>query len=319
MTRQALEKHQVWVYVAAIGLGLGVGTVAPAVGPVAERVLWPALALLLYVTFVQVPLLHLRAALVDARFTGAALTGNFVIMPLVVWGLVQVLPADPAVRVGVLLVLLVPCTDWFITFTQLSGGDTARAIAVSPVNLLLQLVLLPVYLLVMAPAEVSAVVDGDVVWPALVVVLGPLAAAALTERWVGDAPARARWRDRSGWAPVPLLALVVLLVAAAQAGTVLDAVGLLPVLVPVFVGFALTAVVVARGLASAFSLPDRQARTLTFGLVTRNSFVVLPLALALPGDLQVAAVVVVVQSVVELLLVVLLLPWVGRTRRRRAP
>ena len=44
-----------------------------------------------------------------------------------------------------LLVLLVPCTDWFITFTRLGGGDTLRAITVTPLNLLVQLLLLPVY------------------------------------------------------------------------------------------------------------------------------------------------------------------------------
>lgn len=59
---------------------------------------------------------------------------------------VQWLPDDPALRLGVRLALLVPCTDWFITFTQLGRGNTSRAIAVTPLNLLLQLLLLPVYL-----------------------------------------------------------------------------------------------------------------------------------------------------------------------------
>lgn len=44
------------------------------------------------------------------------------------------------------------CTDWFITFTQLGRGNTARTIAVTPLNLLLQLLLLPVYLWLMLPA-----------------------------------------------------------------------------------------------------------------------------------------------------------------------
>ena len=106
--------------------------------------LWPALILLLYATFAQLPLLHLREAFRDHRFVTAAL------LPALVWGLVQWLPPDPALRLGVLLVLLVPCTDWFITFSQLGGGNVPRAIALTPVNLLLQLLLLPVYLWLMA-------------------------------------------------------------------------------------------------------------------------------------------------------------------------
>lgn len=39
------------------------------------------------------------------------LVGNLVLVPAVAWGLVQWLPTDLALRLGV---LLVPCTDWEI-------------------------------------------------------------------------------------------------------------------------------------------------------------------------------------------------------------
>ena len=74
--------------------------------------------------------------------------GNFLFIPVVVAGLLMLAPDDPAVRLGILLVLLVPCTDWFITFTQLAGGDTRQAITFAPISLLLQVILLPFYLLV---------------------------------------------------------------------------------------------------------------------------------------------------------------------------
>lgn len=88
MRRAALERHQVWIYLVAIGLGLGAGTAWPAVAPSLETLLWPALALLLYATFVQVPLLHVREAFGDRRFLAAVLLGNFVLLPLVAWALV---------------------------------------------------------------------------------------------------------------------------------------------------------------------------------------------------------------------------------------
>jgi arsenite transporter len=295
-----LERHQVWVYLAAIGAGLLLGSAVPGLGGPAAAVLWPTLGALLYATFLQVPLLQLRPALRDARFSGAALVGNFVLLPIAVWLLVQALPHDPALRLGVLLVLLVPCTDWFITFTQLAGGDVPRAIALSPVNLLLQLLLLPVYLYALAGSEMTAAIGPAEAAPALAVVLVPLALAALTERWVEVRPARRALREGLGRAPVPLLALVVLLIATAQVETVLGTLDVLPVVVPVFVAFLVVAVAVAVVLARAFRLPPLQARTLAFSLGTRNSFVVLPLALALPAGLEAAAVVIVTQSLVEL-------------------
>lgn len=316
MDRLTLERRQVGLYLAAIVLGLGVGSPWPAAGPWLEALLWPVLVVLLYTTFVQVPLLHLREAFADHRFVAALLAGNFVIVPLAVWGLAGWLPADSVMRLGVLLVLLVPCTDWFITFTQLGGGDVPRAIAVTPANLLLQLLLLPAYLWLMADGADPAGLGLENVWPALFIVLLPLGLAALTERWIEARPERQMRRAQLAWWPVPLLAVVVFLIAGAQVGAVVEALRLLPVLVPVFVAFLLFAALLAKAMAMVLRLPAAQGRTLAFSFGTRNSFVVLPFALTLPAGWEVAAVVIVVQSLVELFGMVFYLWWLpGRLFR----
>lgn len=314
MDRLRLERHQVWIYLAAITGGLLLGTVAPSLGPRFETLLWPVLAALLYATFVQVPLLHVRDAFRDGRFVLAILLGNFVFIPLLVWLALQALPDDPALHLGVLLVLLVPCADWFITFTQLGRGSTARAIAVTPLNLLLQLALLPLYLWLMLPAaDFSAALKTEEMLPAALVLIGlPLIASVLTERWVEAKSERALWRERLGWWPVPLLAVVVFLIAGAQVGTVFDAGHVLLTVLPVFVGFLLVAALLARGLARWLRLPMDAGRTLAFSLGTRNSFVVLPFALALPAGWETTVVVIVFQSLVELFGMVFYLWWLPR-------
>ena len=65
----------------------------------------------------------------DRRFIGTALAGSFLPIPLIVLGFVTLLPGHDAIRLGVALVLMVPCTDWFITFTRLGRCDAERAIA----------------------------------------------------------------------------------------------------------------------------------------------------------------------------------------------
>lgn len=312
MNRLTLERRQVWIYLSAILAGLLAGSFWPAAHPAFEALLWPALMLLLYATFVQVPLLHLREAFGDHRFVTAVLAGNFVILPVLVWAMLQWLPEDPVLRLGVLMVLLVPCTDWFITFSQLGAGNVPRAIAVTPVNLLLQLLMLPLYLWLMLGDRFSAVVRPGEVWPALIVVLAPLAAAVLSERWIEARAERAVVRVRIAWWPVPLLALVVFLIAGAQVGAVQRALGLLPMIVPLYVAFLLLAALLAKALARLLDLPADQGRTLAFGFGTRNSFVVLPFALSLPAGWEVAAVVIVVQSLVELFGMVFYLWWVPR-------
>jgi arsenite transporter len=183
MTRHQLERHQVWVYLSAISLGLAVGAIVPAVAGSLDVLLWPALGVLLYATFTQVPLTQLADAVRDVRFIGTVLAGNFVLVPLLVAGLLPLVPNDPAIRFGVLLVLLVPCTDWFITFTHLGGGDTHRALTVTPVNLLGQVALLPVMLWLFLGRSFIEILDAERLVSVFVsIILLPLAAAYLTER-----------------------------------------------------------------------------------------------------------------------------------------
>jgi arsenite transporter len=315
--RLTLERRQVWIYLATIAGGLAIGTAWPGSGPALEMLLWPALVLLLYASFLQVPLLRLRAAFSDHRFTAAVLVGNFVLLPALAWVLVQWLPPDPALRLGVLLVLLVPCTDWFIPFARLGGGSGSRAIAVTPVNLLLQLLMLPLYLWLMTGLGTAMTFGLADIWPALAVLFVPLIAAGVSQWRLGSRPAGVRLRETAAWWPVPLLAVVVFLVAGAHAGAVRDSVDVLPQVVPLYVLFLLLAALIAKGLASLLALPAEQGRTLAFSLGSRNSFVVLPLALSLPAGWEIAAIVIVLQSLVELFGMLFYLWWLPNTLFRR--
>ena len=302
MTRGALERNQVLVYLAAILCGLFIGSAFPDRVDAWEAALWPLLGCLLYATFTQVPLAHLGEAFAAPRFLAAAVLGNFAVLPLAAWGLGALAPGDPAVRLGVLLVLLVPCTDWFITFTHLGGGDTRRALAFAPVSLFLQFLLLPLYLVFFYGEGLAvALVRREMLLAFGALIAAPLAAAFITERWAEGRPGGAALLARLGWFPVPLLAAVVFLIAATQVGLVLRSAPLLGALALVFAAFLVLAGALSRVLAGLFRLPVAQGRALAFSFGTRNSFVVLPLALALPASFEVAVVVVVFQSLVELL------------------
>lgn len=313
LKQQSLEQYQVVVYLVAIGWGLFVGTTFPGSVGALEFTLWPLLGLLLYTTFTQVPLAHLGEAFSDSRFMMAAVVGNFLILPLVVWALIQLAPDIPAVRLGILLVLLVPCTDWFITFTHLGGGDTRRAIAFAPVSLILQILLLPVYMWAFFGADfATSVAQREMLLAFFGLIVLPLMAAFLTEKCVETGRLSRQFRNRLAWFPVPLLALVVFSIAAAQVGIVMESVGLISPLLLIFIAFLVIAGLLARGLARLFRLPGVQGRVLAFSLGTRNSFVVLPLALALPASFDLAAVVVVFQSLVELVGMAVYLWWVPK-------
>ncbi|MBI2848347.1 MAG: arsenic resistance protein, partial [Chloroflexi bacterium] len=122
VTKETLEQYQVVVYLAAVLVGGTAGFLWTTTTERLELLVWPVLAVLLYTTFCQVSFSDTVQAFRHRRFFTASLLANFALVPVIVWALSQLLPSDPAIRLGAFMVLLVPCTDWFVTFTYLGKG-----------------------------------------------------------------------------------------------------------------------------------------------------------------------------------------------------
>ena len=106
-----LERWQIPLYLVALGAGAAFGLLAPSTAPGLEQAINPALMILLYATFLGVPLTRLGRALRDGRFLAGLLVLNFAVVPVVVYGLSRFIADDQALLLGVLLVLLTPCID----------------------------------------------------------------------------------------------------------------------------------------------------------------------------------------------------------------
>ncbi len=109
------------------------------------------------------------------------------------------------------------------------------------------------------------------------------------------------WNNAWAWMPVPAMAAVLVVVIGSQISAVVrDMDKLLPV-IPVYIGFMILAPLVGALVARAFKLPAITARSVAFSSSTRNSLVVLPLALALPEEIRgLAAAAVITQTLIEL-------------------
>ena len=298
----ALERHQVPIYFAAVLIGAAAGLLCPQAASGLEVVIWPVVGTLLYFTFLQVPLLQFRQALSDVPFLAAMLTANFVFVPIVVWLLLWILPPSPPILLGVALVLLTPCTDWMNTFTLLGKGDAHRTLAATPLLLITQIVLLPVFLWLLLESDTSRIVTTGPFLQAFVgLVMLPLLLAWLTEWWGKRNERVARWIGMSSPLPVVLLALVVLVIASSQIQQVLDHARQLTQVTLVFVLYVVLAAAIGRLTVWLYSLPPRAGRGVIFSTGTRNSFVVLPLALAFPPEWNLAVAVIVIQAFVEML------------------
>lgn len=311
-TIEAMETHQIGLYLLALAAGAGTGLAFPAIAGPAASAINPVLGLLLYATFLGVPFARLGQALRDLRFGATVLAVNFLVVPVVVFALSRPVAEERGVLVGVLFVLLTPCVDYVIVFTGLAGGARDRLLAVSPLLMLGQMVLLPLQVGLLAGGDVVAAIDpGPFVDAFVWLILVPLAAAGLTQAAQRLKAGRALAATASG-AMVPLMMATLAVVVASQIRSVSDRAGALAAAVPLFVVFAAVMVALGWGAGRLARLDVPARRAVVFTGVTRNSLVVLPLALALPPALALAPLVVVTQTLVELLVMVVLVRLVPR-------
>ena len=299
--RDGLEARQVWIYFAAVIVATAIGFLIPRT-EVLESAINPALALMLFVTFLQVPVAALGRALQELRFLGALLAVNFIAVPLFVLGLMQFLPADPLIRLGVLMVLLCPCIDYVVTFAHLGRADARLLLASTPVLLIAQMALLPIYLRLFLGAEAAAYVQpGPFIHAFVWLIAIPFVLAALVQTWAARSKMGERVSSGLGLAPVPATALVLFIVVAAvmpQLGQTLDRT--LSV-VPVYVAFSVLAPLIGWAVSRLAGLTPEAGRAVAFSAGTRNSLVVLPLALVVPGAIPLVPAIIVTQTLIELL------------------
>lgn len=298
--KDSLESSQVVIYfLAIIGgtvFGLSFGTALSL-----ERLITPALALMLFVTFMQVPIVEVGAALRNVRFIAALVLANFILIPLVVAGLIQFLPELPLLRFAVLFVLLAPCIDYVITFTHLGKGNARLLLAMTPVLLLLQMILLPVYLSMILGAEVSHLIEAGPFVEALIFLIAlPLLLAAVLQALIRRFDVLAPIGQGLEFLPVPATAFVLFVVLA----SVMPQIGLARTAAlqaaPIYIAFALIAPFIGKVAANLLRLEASSSRAVSFSASYRNSLVILPLAFAVPGGVPLLPAVILTQTIVEL-------------------
>ncbi|BET81516.1 Arsenical-resistance protein ACR3 [Edwardsiella anguillarum] len=313
--RDWLEQRQITLYFSVILLAALLAYSVPAAGERLSAAMTPALALMLYATFLQMPLAELRRALHHPRFLLPLFLTQFLLIPALVALLLPFLPHDPLLRLGVLLVLLSPCIDYVVTFAQLGRADARLLLAATPLLLLAQALLLPLYLRLFLGEQAADVIRPTPFIEAFIgLIVLPLGLAALTQRVCR--------RGRGGQAiagglsllPVPATALVLGIVVAATLPPLRDTISRVWPVIPLYLIFAVVAPLIGWAVARLCRLEAPAGRALAFSAATRNSLVVLPLALAVPGATPLLPAVIVAQTIVELaseLMYIRLIPRLG--------
>lgn len=301
-TRDRLEKYQIWLFTISLFIGGLVGIFKEHSAANLEWLISPLIAMLMYGMFTQIPFLKMREAISNVRFIGALLIGNFIAVPIIVWILITLIPLSPPILVGVCFVLLTPCIDYVIVFTQLGKGNEKLILAATPILFIVQMLLLPLYLWLFIGEEMAGVVHIKPFLEAfLLLIVVPLILSIITQLWAKKNALGEKALDLTAWLPVPFMAIVLMVMVASQIGKVYSDFELILPVIPIYILFLIVTPFVSRFIAFTFRLDSGAGRALIFSTGTRNSLVVLPLALALPESwVTLAAAAIVTQTIIEL-------------------
>lgn len=199
-----------------------------------------------------------------------------------------------------LMLLVTPCTDWYLVFTGLSNGNVELGMSILPLNLILQIILLPVYLFLFIGSEVqmdSLGIIGSTVFVLIIPFFASLVTKVLTKNRESFSFFLEKQSDN-----LQLLFLclaVVAMFASEGENLIQNPVLLLRMFIPLIIFFVvLLGLAQLAGRKMGFSKPDIVA--LNFTTLARNSPLSLAIAVATFPDRPLISLALVIGPLIEL-------------------
>ncbi|HJE19612.1 MAG TPA: arsenic resistance protein [Aliicoccus persicus] len=302
-----LEKLQSVLILLSVGIGLLLGQFY-FFEKYAGSFILPFLLLMLYGLFLTVPLTNIRNSLKNVSFLSTTIIINFVWTPLLAWGLGAIFLSDhPALWLGFILLLVTPCTDWYLIFTSIAKGNVSLSTSILPINLILQIVLLPVYFLLFA-STMENVELMPVLESVIFVLFIPFILANLT-RYLFKR--RKRFFENKlipffASSQIVFLCLAIVAMFASQGYYLLNNISIiLLILIPLLLFFIIN-FLVAQTVGKVFNFSYQNLVSLNMTIIARNSPVALAIVVTAFPTEPLIALVLIIGPLIELPVLALL-------------
>ncbi len=310
------DRFQPVVLLASVGLGLALAKIAPSASDLFGALVSVGVFALIYLVMLSVDLSGIARAFDQRQFLVVAVTINFIVNPLIAWGLGALFLGDePELWVGLMLFLVTPCVGWYLIFTELAGGDAVLGVSLLAVNIVLQLLLLPVYLWLLA-GQVLTLNPSTIASSVGLFLVLPLAGAALTRSAItrsGQTLNEIEVRLPFSTIKTGALVMVIVSMFASQGEVLFENPAVLWQVTPPILAFFVVAFGVAIIGAKLAGQTYEQAALLVFTTTSRNSEASLAIA-ATAFTSPLVALTVVIGPVIELPLLVVMVHALKRLR-----
>ena len=272
---ELIEKLEPIIIFSAVIIGLAFSNIS-LIAQNTDQLINIFLCLMLFGLFMEVDLNELKNSFKNVKFTTSSLIINFIWTPLFGYFLGTLfLKGNVDVLVGFFMLILTPCTDWYLVFTKMAKGDLTLSLSLLPINLILQIILLPVYLVIFFSSG-NAMDYTQLGYSLLIVIVIPFIAAHIVKFILNDdlkEKATNLFTDLQIW----FLSLAVFCIFASQGDLLfknLDSV--VTIFIPLIIFFIANATIDLL-VSEKINFTYQEYASLTMTTLARNS----PLALAI--------------------------------------
>ena len=282
------DKQKPFILIAAILVGIVLNRFVGGVAQSLYGLVNIGLFLVIFAIMLFVEVKDVGKAFTKVKPTTLALLTNFVFTPFFAWFLGWLFLRNyPDLWAGVVLYKLTPCIGWYLIFIDLAEGDVPWGVALLPWNLVLQIVLLPVYLWLLVgqvvPVDALELLRSVAVFLLLPFGLGWLVRFALL-RWRGKEWTYGPFKHTMGEVKLWALVAVIIGIFASQSALSLNDLGRVALLIFVISLFFVSMFLIGLLVGRLGRLGYEDTTTLVFTTTARNSEAVLPVAAAaFPG------------------------------------
>lgn len=257
------------------------------------------LCLMLYGLFLEIPLNELKNSFRNVKFSLTSIIINFIWTPLFGYFLGSIFfKSNVDIFIGFFMLILTPCTDWYLVFTKLAKGDLKLSLSILPMNLILQIVLLPIYLLIFFSAS-NSMDYVQLAYSIIIVIVIPFIASQITKFLLNEDSSK-KVTELFSNGEIWFLAIAVFCIFASQGSLLFSNLNsIVTIFIPLIAFFAVN-VIIDLLLSEKINFTYSEYASLTMTTLARNS----PLALAIainsfPGH-ELIAIALVIGPLIEL-------------------
>ena len=202
------------------------------------------------------------------------------------------------ILIGFFMLILTPCTDWYLVFTKLAKGDLNLSLSILPLNLILQILLLPIYLVIFFSSG-NSMDYMQIIYSILIVIVIPFVGAQITKFLLNET-IKEKVTGTISSLEIWFLSIAVFCIFSSQGSLLFDNLNsVISIFIPLII-FFIANTIIDLLLSEKINFTYSEYASLTMTTLARNSPLALAIAINSSPNHELIAIALVIGPLIEL-------------------